>query len=63
MKVGDIAYVNSTATGDQQWWQKLYRTKKPVLIIDVYPDPDGGCWFLYNGEKYQAPQKRMKVIQ
>jgi hypothetical protein len=65
MKIGDLAYVNSTSTGDYPWVVDLYRTKYPVVFLGGVIDHEAIEWtkVFHNGEVKFIRQRRLKVIK
>jgi hypothetical protein len=67
MKVGDLTYVNSTSTGDNPWVVELYRTRDPVLLVEIRDDiidgQQGWATILHNGEYKYLHKRRLKVIK
>ncbi len=66
MKPGDLAYVNSTSTGDKPWVVELFRTREPVLILEfsgLRPDPHPYIKIAYKGERRIISSAKLKVIE
>lgn len=63
MKVGDLVYVSGTSTGDSPWVVNLYRTRDPVLVLELGGTNHEWAKILDGGqEKYLRPNQ-VKVIE
>ena len=58
MKAGDLVVVKGTSTGDNPWVVDLYRTQKPVLVLEI----DGWVKIVDDGKKKYLSRRKVKVV-
>lgn len=63
MKVGNLVYVSGTATGDSPWVVELYRSRDPVLVLELGGENHEWAKVFDKGrEKYLRPSQ-LTVIE
>jgi hypothetical protein len=58
MKAGDLVVVKGTSTGDSPWVVDLYRTQKPVLVLEI----DGWVKIVDDRKKKYLSKRKVKVV-